>query len=322
VLRRIRPPLAIGAGFLIGLVLAALDKLLVPLHSRDPLLRAAVEAIDWIAPPLAGALLGGAVLYALRHQRLAEAERAASQVLAERLMGTERRQALWVVAASVAHDLKNPLHNLQLLVEDLGEETDAGRRAELLARVRENLTRATARIHELAEVGFSPADDGSSLLELAPVMEELRQRLLPKADAARTSLRVECPRGLNVRLNAIALRSALEHVAANALEALQTAGAGGSVAVRAQAVSGGALEIVVEDDGPGIPEPVRQRLFVPFAASRSGTTGLGLAIARALARAGGGELVLADSAPGRTRFRFTFPGAGVSPILDGGRPSA
>src|SRR5207244_8079701 len=99
---------------------------------------------------------------------------------------------------------------------------------------------------------------------------------------------------------------AIENVAANALEALGRRGRGGTLALKARPALDGQVEVLVEDDGPGIPEVLRPRLFVPFAASHPGSTGLGLAIARALARAGGGDLVCTDFGPGRTRFRFTF----------------
>jgi signal transduction histidine kinase len=306
VLRRVPAPVAIGAGFLIGLFLASLDKLLAPVQSQGPYVNAFIEAVDWIAPPLAGALLAGAVLYGMRHKRLLEAERAASQVLAERLAGTERRQALWVVAAAVAHDLKNPLHNLSLIVEDLYEERTREEREALLLRARENLDRANERIKELARAGTAPAEDEEGSIDLHAALEATRHRLLPNAALSRTQIAVECPRGLRVRGDSLAVRSAVENVAANSLEALHERG--GSLLLRCQpaAESPGTVELLIEDDGPGIADELQPRLFVPFAASHPGSTGLGLAIARALARSVGGELVLADTRPGRTRFRFTF----------------
>ena len=307
-LRRIPASVLIGAGFAIGLFLAALDRILAPLQNQTRLVQILVDAIDWIAPPLSGALLAAAVLYGMRHKRLLTSERAASQVLAERLTGTERRQALWVVAAAVAHDLKNPLHNLQLLVEELGEEGDAQLRGELIQRMRENVRRAHERIQELAKAGNQPADeDESTAIEVAPALELVRERLLPNAGLGRTQIVVDCPKGLQIRLDPLALRSAVENVAANAIEALGRGGRGGTLALRGRTPGGdGAVEILVEDDGPGIPEELRPRLFIPFAASHHGSSGLGLAIARALARAGGGELTCSDTRPGHTQFRFTF----------------
>ena len=296
--------LVIVAGFFVGLLLASLDHILPPTSYATGPTMWVIVFVDWVAPPLAGVLFAGALLYAQRARRLHAAERAAAEVLAERLAGTERRQAIWVVAAAVAHDLKNPLHNLQLLVEEAEDEQDPALRKELLVRIRENVERATERLAELSRAGQQQADTMDSLVDLSGTLDELRQRLTPTAQATRAVLEVDCPRGLAVRGDAHALRSAVENVAANALEALQLRGAGGRLSLRAERHDG-TIELFVQDDGPGIPEQVRMRLFAPFSSGHDGT-GLGLAIARALARAGGGDLTCADSAPGRTTFRFTF----------------
>jgi len=304
VLRRYRPTITIVVGFLLGLLLATLDKMFPPGHSQGPIAVIAV-IVDWTAPPLAGALVAAALLVAQRYKRLHDAERAASKVLAERLTGTERRQALWVVAAAIAHDLKNPLHNLQLLMEELDEESDPGKRGELIARLRENVDRASVRVSELSRAGRAP-EEVQEPVDLAIALQELQKRVASAARTSGTEIVVDCPRGLAVRADALALRSAVENVVANALEALQQNGSGGRLAVRARHLDG-VVELTVEDNGPGIADEVRPRLFIPFASGRE-STGLGLAIARALARASGGELTCTDARAGRTCFRFTFQG--------------
>ncbi len=261
----------IVVGFFVGLLLASLDHILPAARLQEGPGRWVVVLVDWVAPPLAGVLLAGALLYAQRARRLHDAERAAAQILAERLAGTERRQAIWVIVAAVAHDLKNPLHNLALLVEELSDEQDAAQRAELLRRIR---------------------------------LELLRGRLAPTVLETRAVLRIECPRGLAVHGDAHAVRTAVENVAANALEALQTRGIGGTLSLVAEQRNG-SVDLRIHDDGPGIPEYLKSDLFSPFASGHSGT-GLGLAIARALARASGGDLVCEHSDPGNTTFRFTF----------------
>ena len=300
---RVRSWIFIVTGFFAGLILASLDHILPPASVQAGPLLWVVVFVDWVAPPMAGILVGGALLYAERTRRLHAAERAAAAVLAERLAGTERRQAIWVVAAAIAHDLKNPLHNLQLLLEEAQDEPESVRMAELLARIRENVSRATERLGELSKAG-QRQESVEGKVELAATLEELRERLKPTLQATRAAMQIDCPRGLAVRGNAHALRSAVENVAANALEALQSRGTGGVLELRAERHNG-SVELLVRDDGPGIPEELQPRLFTPFTSGHSGT-GLGLAIARALARAGGGDLVCADSAPGRTTFRFTF----------------
>jgi signal transduction histidine kinase len=294
----------IVVGFLGGLLLASLDHVLPEASIQSGLTRWVVVLVDWVAPPLAGVLVAGALLYAQRSRRLHAAERAAAEVLAERLAGTERRQAIWVVAAAVAHDLKNPLHNLQLLVEEVSEESDPALRADLLARIRENVERASERIAELSRAGQRPTDTVDQVVDLASTLDELRERLKPRVQATHAVLDIDCPRGLAVRGDAHALRAAVENVMANALEALQQGGNGGHVVLHAEQRNG-LVELTVQDDGPGIRSDLRARLFTPFSSGHHGT-GLGLAIARALARAGGGDLVCTESQAGRTTFRFTF----------------
>jgi signal transduction histidine kinase len=305
VFRRLTSWLVIVLGFFAGLLLASLDHIFTPENAVGPV-QWVIVFVDWVAPPMAGILVAGALLYAQRARRLHAAERAAAEVLADRLAGTERRQAIWVVAAAVAHDLKNPLHNLQLLVEEAAEEQDPARRNEILDRIRENTARASERLAELSRAGRQ-REQVERKVELAFALDELKERLQPTLTATRATLSIDCARGLAVRADAHALRAAVENVAANALEALQSRGSGGTLALRAERHHG-VVELTVEDDGPGIPEELRARLFAPFSSGHEGT-GLGLAIARALARAGGGDLVYADSSPGRTTFRFTFQAA-------------
>ena len=294
-------------GFVVGLLLASLDHILPAARIQEGPGKWVVILVDWVAPPLAGVLLAGALLYAQRARRLHDAERAAAQVLAERLAGTERRQAIWVVAAAVAHDVKNPLHNLALLVEALTDETEPAAREELLRRIRENVQRASERLSELSRAGRQWQESVEQRVDLSATLEQLRERLQPTAQASNAVLQIECPKGLSIRGDAHAVRSAVENVAANALEALHGGTRGGRLALRAEQKNG-VVELTVQDDGPGIPETVREALFAPFA-SGHGSTGLGLAIARALARAGGGDLICSDAAAGRTTFRFTFQAA-------------
>jgi signal transduction histidine kinase len=291
-------------GFSIGLLAASLNHILPPASFESGPTKWLVVFVDWAAPPMAGILVASALLYAQRARRLHAAERAAAEVLAERLAGTERRQAIWVVAAAVAHDMKNPLHNAQLLMEELSEERSPEARGQLLERLRDNIERATERLAELSRAGQRHADTVDQRVDLSQTLEELRERLKPTVLATRSALEIDCPRGLAVRGDAHALRSAVENVAANALEALQDRGIGGKLALRAQAREN-TIELLIQDDGPGIPLELKERLFTPFSSGHNGT-GLGLAIARALARAGGGDLDCTESRPGRTTFRFIF----------------
>jgi signal transduction histidine kinase len=75
------------------------------------------------------------------------------------------------------------------------------------------------------------------------------------------------------------------------------------------------VSITIKDDGPGIPEAVRPKLFQPFNTGRPGGTGLGLAIARDLVEAHGGRLRLVESGPEGTIFRIDLPLSGAIPAV-------
>ena len=90
----------------------------------------------------------------------------------------------------------------------------------------------------------------------------------------------------------------------NALEALTS---GGEIRITVRQTAGQAM-IDVRDTGPGIPETTLGSLFIPFATSgRMGGTGLGLATARDLMRAHGGELSLVETGSHGACFRLTLP---------------
>ena len=78
---------------------------------------------------------------------------------------------------------------------------------------------------------------------------------------------------------------------------------------RPRDVDGTRVAFTVTDDGSGVPDPARARLFEPYFTTRSSGTGLGLAICRRVVEAHGGEIALLGSEPGRTAFRILLPQA-------------
>ena len=75
---------------------------------------------------------------------------------------------------------------------------------------------------------------------------------------------------------------------------------------------GDMVEIRVADTGPGLPEPVRAKLFQPFVTTKPDGMGVGLSVCRAIVEAHGGELHGGDAIGGGTVFRFTVPASASS----------
>jgi signal transduction histidine kinase len=107
------------------------------------------------------------------------------------------------------------------------------------------------------------------------------------------------------------LQQVLLNLLLNARDALDGAvdGRAGAIVVQVtHDAAAGEVELCVQDDGPGVPEALRERIFEPFFSTKpvGRGTGLGLAVTRDLVRAHGGRLEL-ESRPGDTRFRVRLP---------------
>ena len=112
---------------------------------------------------------------------------------------------------------------------------------------------------------------------------------------------MEHPAGLVAQVRPGAARRAVTNLVDNARRH------GSRVRLAAEAGERGIL-LTVDDDGPGIPAGQREAMFRAFESGAGGGTGLGLTIARDIARAHGGEIVLEDSPMGGLRARLQLPG--------------
>ena len=194
--------------------------------------------------------------------------------LAER----ERLALVGQMAASISHNLKNPLGAMKTILQVQLENPELpqsirGEAGMLL----EEIGRLSAKLNQLLQ--FSrPAvrrGEGVARCDAAAVIEQVAGVLSHEAERRGLTLRAEM-RGLHVRVavSAEALNDIVSNLVVNALEA--TPG-GGRVSVNA-VEEGGNLCVLVEDDGPGIPSALREKILQPFFTTKSRGTGLGLAI--------------------------------------------
>lgn len=219
------------------------------------------------------------------------------------LLQKERLAGLGMAVAKIAHDLRNSLTTAQLVSDRLSGSADP-----TVRQSAPRLARAIARAVALAEAAlrFGKADEPQLVAEEVDVraaLEEAADEALSRhPDVVWTN---EAP-PLRARADRDALHRILSNLIRNAAEAMQTSA---DKRVHASAASHGrAIEIEIVDRGPGIPPGMRAKLFEPFASQRDNGLGLGLAIARELARAQGGDLAHVDSDGPGARFRVSVPG--------------
>lgn len=238
---------------------------------------------------------------------LAERELAAMQeTVRQALRQKARLAALGTAVTKINHDLRNILSTARLMSDSL-----AGSEVPEVKRVTPALLAAIDRAVALCTRTLSFTREGApplhrSRIVLAGLVEELAEVLeKPGEDASRIVNSV--PATLMVEADRDQIFRVLLNLASNAIEA-------GALHVEITAWSeGSATQITIADDGPGLPPKARDNLFRPFAGSaRPGGNGLGLAIAREIARAHGGDIVLRDSTAAGTVFCLILPGAGSS----------
>ncbi|MBI4578003.1 MAG: HAMP domain-containing histidine kinase [Planctomycetes bacterium] len=240
------------------------------------------------------------------HRRLRGRVRELTRELAEKngeLARRRRLAALGQMAAGVAHEIRNPLGGIQLcatlLERDLPEAAPARRLVERIQRGVQMLDDIVEGLLAFATdvvPDFAPVD-----LELA--IDEAVAYLAPRLDAAR--VRVEHRRrtgGVGLVADRNLLQRLFMNLVKNAMEAM--AGAGGVVEIEARPAAR-RVRVEVRDTGPGVPEAIRDRIFIPFFTSKDNGVGLGLSIVhriverhrgqvRVLSRAGTGAVFQVD----------------------------
>ncbi|MFC5549567.1 ATP-binding protein [Massilia aerilata] len=224
--------------------------------------------------------------------------------MAERIQGLLESQKN--LLHSVSHELRTPIARLQFALQILEDQAGDPALSKRIAAMDGDLAELNELVNEL--LSMSKLDNASepqrALFEVEPVLRECLDTLHPRP----ASLHAE----LGTRLGSVdGDRRLLARAVGNLLRNAQKYAAH-TVALSARHHEG-LLEILVDDDGPGIPEAERERIFEPFYRldrSRDRATGgfgLGLSIARKAVRLHGGELKVETSPLGGARFVITLP---------------
>ena len=205
--------------------------------------------------------------------------------------------------AELAHELRQPLTGIrasaELLLESRSEDEVVRARTAIIVQ---QVQRIQLILERARRPGSPPA-----VLTRANLNQAVEVALsLLELEAAKQGAVFErelAPDLPPVAAEQIAVEQILGNLLRNALEAV--APTHGRVRIRTSAVEGG-VEVLIDDDGPGVPEAQRARLFTPFASGRAGGSGLGLYISKALATEAAGSLELLEG-EGGARFRLRLP---------------
>lgn len=226
---------------------------------------------------LFGSVVAEAALRVEQAQQLAARER-------ERQLQA-RLAELGALAATVAHDIRNPLNIISMAVASSPVETRK-EVSEQVGRIA-HLTRDLLDYAKPWKLEPQPCDLGALVRALAPRWPGL-----------------ELGPGLAGDLTVAADPRRVEQALTNLLENARSVASRTRIDAELQDHE---LRLHVCDDGPGVPEDIRERVFEPFASRSPGGTGLGLAIVARILGAHGGSVALSERAPWRTCFTLSFP---------------
>lgn len=232
--------------------------------------------------------------------------------LQEFRLRAERLEAVAALSASLAHEIRNPLMAIRSAVEQLavrvGEDEDDQVLAALVMRESERLNRLLSEFLDFSRVRATTFES----IDLFALVAEAIGTMRAHPDLTGVTIQIDGEPTL-IEGDADLLHRVASNLVLNAAQAL--AGRGTvrvevGMATPGEGPSGPVVpraKLVIQDDGPGIPESVRERLFEPFVTGRAGGTGLGLAISQR-AVTGHGGVMLVDTAANRgTTFSIFLP---------------
>jgi signal transduction histidine kinase len=231
----------------------------------------------------------------LRHYQLDSEERLVKR---ERQMQSDRLTALQTMSAGLAHEVRNPLNaaqlQLELLERRIRRATEDPKMVEPIGLAHHEIGRLTQLLNEFLSFA-KPADlnrEDHDIVAIARHVIEL-ERALAQRHGAELVLK-------NATDTAIAsvdpgkMHQVIQNLVRNAIEA---AGANGHVMVDV-ALDTGVLHVRVSDDGPGIPDEVRQRIYEPFFSTKEAGTGMGMSIVHNFVAMHGGTINITTSSRG------------------------
>ena len=245
-----------------------------------------------------------AVLVVLIMRRDAERE--------ERRRAEEHLTFAGVLANGIVHDFRNPMSSLKLDVQMLQKEalkkaeSKPGRMAELAARAGGTIDRLDKIFQEFLFLS-RPVPDVLEVVRLNACIKDCLELLAPRFEEAGVALNARLP---DTDLEVMGLPAGLKRAIVNVLtNAEHFSVRGGRVSVNCFAERNTAI-IEVSDEGPGVPDADKERIFEMFVTTRVGGTGLGLALARTAVKDSGGTIVVKDRPDGGACFRIVLPLSG------------
>jgi two-component system C4-dicarboxylate transport sensor histidine kinase DctB len=229
------------------------------------------------------------------------------QVSEEDARRDERLRSLGEAVNLIAHEVKNSLNALGLGLDMILNSSRTGSTPTVstatgLRREIERLSEFTSELLTFSR-GITPRPVG---IELSKFVQEVSELGTETAKELGVELRVGTAGPVRVKADPTLIHIVITNLVNNALEAVASSDAVPPTVRVGVSRRQGLAEVLVSDNGPGVADAIRARLFEPFVTGKPNGVGIGLALSRRIARAHGGDLELQPNVPGAS-FRLTLP---------------
>lgn len=244
---------------------------------------------------------GGCVVVVYDISNLKELERRSAR--------RERLSELGDLAAGVAHEIRNPLNTISIASQRLASEFHPSEKQEEYLDFTSQIRAETRRLNDIITRFLALARDRKPQQERVDVsllIVDWAGLTRPSAEDAGIKIRLELEEGLEIEADPDGVRQVLANLYNNSKEALD--GTSGEIAVAGMRVDGG-VEISFADNGPGVPEKLRDKLFTPYFTTKDSGTGLGLPTVHRILTECGGEIRLEPADNNGVSWVIRFPPA-------------
>ena len=234
------------------------------------------------------------------------------------LVSAQRRAAWADVAQRIAHEIKNPLTPIQLSAQRLKRRYlgEISTEPEVFEDCTDIIVRQVGDIRQMIDAFSSFARMPAPVIERAELTGIVEQAVaLQRLASPEIAIEIERPvDDVHLDCDVHQIGRALTNVLKNAIEAIESrasdAKSAGCVVIRMREADGH-WRVEIEDNGPGLPIELRDRLTEPYVTNRADGTGLGLAIVRRIMEDHGGRLILENGADGGARVTLVFASTGM-----------
>ena len=221
------------------------------------------------------------------------------------LVRSEKLGLAGLLAARVAHDIRNPMSSIKMQTQLLRARLDDAESQDIVAAVLRDITQVESVVRDLLELA-KPGELKGRPSQLNDVVRDVLRQLAPQLTYRKIAVESRLADGLpEITLDAERFKQALLNIVNNAADAMPV---GGTLTVATRLVDHEkTVELDVCDDGKGVNPAILAHVFDPFVSTKPDGVGLGLVNAKAVVENHGGRIELAARAPKGTRATIRLP---------------